>query len=279
MGEIPSVLAISWGQGDRKKDAVHAIHMDPEGRVREHLKVDNLEDSEDADLFTKMVDRRKPDVIVVGGFSLRTRELFDRVSRLVNGDATPVVFGSNTAAAPTTSSQPSQAASAGAGAWDAPTSGWDQTAATGGWGQTQPAQTENSWGGTAATSWGGTDNAWGATATPAADAWGTAGAWGSSAVDGEKMAASSERKTGKEDKPESGTKAVPVIYVNDEVARIFQHSKRAEDEYGIYPILARYCVDLARYVQSPLNEYAAIGTHITALTFDDTQPMVSNCGP
>ena len=68
----------------------------------------------------------------------------------------------------------------------------------------------------------------------------------------------------------------PVIYVRDEVARIYQHSKRGEDEFAALPAIARYCVGLARYVQSPLNEYAALGSDIAAISLlDDDQHLVS----
>ena len=68
----------------------------------------------------------------------------------------------------------------------------------------------------------------------------------------------------------------PVIYVRDDVARIYQHSKRAEVEFPSMPPIAKYCVGLARYLQSPLNEYAALASDITAITFSETdQHLVS----
>ena len=70
---------------------------------------------------------------------------------------------------------------------------------------------------------------------------------------------------------------IPVIYVFDEVARIYQHSKRAADEYSALSPTAKYCVGLARYTQSPLIEYAALGYDITAISFEeDDQHLVSN---
>lgn len=69
---------------------------------------------------------------------------------------------------------------------------------------------------------------------------------------------------------------IEVIYVHDEVARIYQHSKRADEEFSTLTPLAKYCVGLARYVQSPLNEYAALGSDITAISFnEDYQQLVS----
>lgn len=68
---------------------------------------------------------------------------------------------------------------------------------------------------------------------------------------------------------------IEVIYVDDEVARIYQHSKRADEEFSALPPLAKYCIGLARFVQSPLNEYAALGSDITAITFnEDYQQLV-----
>ena len=73
------------------------------------------------------------------------------------------------------------------------------------------------------------------------------------------------------------TSRTPVIYVHDEVARIYQHSDRANEEVVQQPTLvAKYCVGLARYVQNPLNEYASLGADLTAITFDEVaQPLVS----
>ena len=68
---------------------------------------------------------------------------------------------------------------------------------------------------------------------------------------------------------------IDVIYINDEVARIYQHSKRADEEFSALSPLAKYCIGLARFVQSPLNEYAALGSDITAITFnEDYQQLV-----
>lgn len=72
------------------------------------------------------------------------------------------------------------------------------------------------------------------------------------------------------------TFSIPVIYVHDHVARIYQHSKRAAAEFSALSPTAKYCVGLARYTQSPLNEYAALGVDITAIAFEeDYQHLVS----
>ncbi|TFK42525.1 transcription elongation factor SPT6 [Crucibulum laeve] len=169
-GDTASVLAISWGKGDPQKDAITLVFVDEAGRMREHTKIDNLHDPEMLDEFIDLLKRRKPEVIVVGGFSMATLKLTNRVKDVLRGS-------------------------------------------TG-----QP-QGENS--------------------------------WGSAPVSNEQAF------------------DIPVIYVNDDVARIYQHSKRAADEFGTLSPTAKYCVGLARYTQSPLNEFAALGPDITAIPFEE----------
>lgn len=69
--------------------------------------------------------------------------------------------------------------------------------------------------------------------------------------------------------------SAPVIFVQDEVARLAQHSSRLQAEFQAYSMNARYCIGLARYAQHPLNEYAALGEDLIAITFDEVaQPLV-----
>lgn len=177
-GDVPSVLAVSWGKGDPQKDAITLVFVDESSRLREHTKIDNLVDQETRDEFVDLLKRRRPDVIVIGGFSVATAKLVQRVKEIVRG-------GSN--------------------------------------------EDTN-------------------------EGWGNESAKNEQAFD------------------------IPVIYVYDEVARIYQHSKRAADEYSALSPTAKYCVGLARYTQSPLIEYAALGPDITAISFDEEeQHLVSIC--
>jgi transcription elongation factor SPT6 len=170
-GDTSSVLAVSWGKGDPQKDAISIVFLDEAGRMREHTKVDNLYDSDNVDEFIDLLKRRKPDVVVIGGFSMATLKLSQRVKEVVRG------------------------------------------------GNSQTFGQESSWGQV-------TD--------------------------------------------------VPVIYVYDDVARIYQHSSRAAEEFSGLSSTAKYCIGLARYAQSPLNEFAALGRDITAITFEeDDQHLVS----
>ncbi|CCM04612.1 uncharacterized protein FIBRA_06796 [Fibroporia radiculosa] len=171
-GEAPSVLAMSWGKGEPHKDVITVVFIDEAGRLREHTRIDNLVDSDNRDEFVDILKRRKPDVIVVGGFSIATAKLASRVKAAVkNPNGEPL-------------SDPADA------------------------------------------------------------------------------------------RPEDSLN-IPVIYVLDEVARIYQHSKRAAEEFSALSPLAKYCVGLARYTQHPLNEYAALGADIKASLFDeDNQHLI-----
>lgn len=186
-GETPSVLSVSAGQGDPRKDAILLVYLDESGRLREQQKIDNLVEDATMETFTDLLKRREPQVVVVGGMGTQTHGLFQRVVELVKTETAEEV--------------PQQA----------PTDEWGQP-------------TEN------------------------------AGA-------------------GPQYNPETGT---PVIFVHDDVARIYQHSKRAEIEYTELPLTAKYCIGLARYVQSPLNEFAALGEDITAIAIDPDQRFLSN---
>ena len=67
----------------------------------------------------------------------------------------------------------------------------------------------------------------------------------------------------------------PVVYCHDDTARLFQNSKRAAADFVDLNIIERYCLGLARYVQDPLVEYAALGDDLIALAFDPNQRLVS----
>lgn len=70
---------------------------------------------------------------------------------------------------------------------------------------------------------------------------------------------------------------IPVYYIQDDVARVYQHSDRARREFPQLSPMARYCIGLARYAQSPLTEFAGLGPDLVAITFDDVaQPLVSS---
>lgn len=69
---------------------------------------------------------------------------------------------------------------------------------------------------------------------------------------------------------------IPVIWGQDETARLYQNSERALIELSDKPTLVKYCVGLARYVQSPLLEYISLKDDILSLVFYEHQKYLSN---
>ena len=65
-----------------------------------------------------------------------------------------------------------------------------------------------------------------------------------------------------------------VMIVNDEVARLYQTSDRANMEHPGFAPLTKYCVALAKYLQNPMKEYASLGRDIISITFDQAQRFV-----
>ena len=65
-----------------------------------------------------------------------------------------------------------------------------------------------------------------------------------------------------------------VVIVNDEVARLYQTSERANLEHPGFAPLTKYCVALAKYLQNPMKEYASLGRDIVSISFDQSQRYV-----
>lgn len=65
-----------------------------------------------------------------------------------------------------------------------------------------------------------------------------------------------------------------VVVVNDEVARLYQTSARAREQHPGLPQLTLYCVALAKYLQDPLKEYAALGKDLVSITFTPAQALL-----
>ena len=156
LGAVPAVLAVSWGKGDVQRDPIHAVFVDSEGRMRDYTQLENFHTQQPRDEFVDLIRRRNPDVIVIGGFSMATTKLSQRIKEILG-----------------------------------------------------------------------------------------------------------------EYSNQGGLAPKPVVYVPDDVARIYQHSRRAAEEFTTLPTIARYCVGLARYTQGPLNEFAALGSDVTAITLDE----------
>lgn len=180
LGTVPNVLAISNGSGSFGRDAIVWAWVSDEGKVLDNGKFKDLtlgdpergtNDGEDVDAFVELVQRRKPDVIGVSGFSTDTRKLLKQLEDIV------------------------------------------------------------------------------------------------------------ERKDLRcadfeDDDGNPASERLDVVIVNDEIARLYQTSDRAATDYPSLAPLTRYCIGLAKYLQGPLIEYAALGRDITSISFDPNQHNV-----
>lgn len=184
-GDTPSVLALSNGMGDPKRDDIVGVYLDSEGHFREHLKIPNLYEPSDGDkeALTELLKRRRPQVVVVGGFSPNAEQLRKQFVEFAQSISAELV--------------------------------------------------ENR--------------------VDQAD----------------------------DDEPQRSLEELQARalfetnFVHDDVARIYSNSQRAGLEFPDLGKVGKYCVGLARYAQSPLNEYAALGPDLTALSFEPNQKFVS----
>lgn len=65
-----------------------------------------------------------------------------------------------------------------------------------------------------------------------------------------------------------------VILINDEIARMYRTSERARNDYPGFPEWALYCIALAKYMQDPLKQYAALGRDVSSLSFHPAQNLL-----
>lgn len=173
LGTAPRVLVLSNGMGDPAREPVFWAWVDDDGRVLEHGKFGNLaRDESQRDEFVDLVERRRPDVIGVSGWSADSHKLVVDVENLVRDKS---LMGSEFE--------------------DPDTNDW----------RTEPLE---------------------------------------------------------------------VITVNDEVARLYKDSPRAHAEHPSLNPVTRYCVGLARYMQNPMKEYAALGDTVASLSFHPCQNLL-----
>ncbi|KAK4704537.1 transcription elongation factor SPT6, partial [Phenoliferia sp. Uapishka_3] len=185
-GDIPTVLAVSHGAGDPKRDSVIAVYLDSDGHFREHVKLDRLDepnfggDPAARETFKDLLERRRPQVIVIGGFSPNTKRLMSDVRQIADEVSQAIV---------------------------------------------------------------------------------------------DRHEDFNEEYVSADDRAKRAH--FEVIYTYDDVARIYQNSKRAATEFPELSSLGKYCVALARYAQSPLNEYAALGSaDLASVTYDQNQKLL-----
>lgn len=180
LGTTPRVLALSNGAGNRA-DAICWSYVDENSRVLENgkfsdLRLGNAEkyqpDGKDVAPFVELVERRKPDVVAVSGWSVETRRLYKDLQDIIKKHDLR--------------------------------------------------------------------------GTPYEDP----------------------------DDDREMTDELEVVTVNDEVARLYHTSQRANTDHPGVPPLTRYCIALAMYMQNPLKEYAALGRDIISISFDANQHLI-----
>ena len=179
LGTTPRVLALSNGAGKRE-DAICWAYLEENGRVLENgkfadLRLGNPErsipDSKDIATFVELVERRKPDVVAVSGWSVETRRLYKDLQEIIEKHELR--------------------------------------------------------------------------GTPWVD-----------------------------DDDREQTDPLEVVIANDEVARLYHTSDRAAAQHpGLAP-LTRYAIALAKYMQDPMKEYAALGRDIISISFDPNQHLI-----
>jgi transcription elongation factor SPT6 len=156
-GQTPTVLAISNGSGDFSRDAIVCAFVDETGRLVEEIRLPDMRDPANRNKLAEFIERRKPDVVGIAGFSVQTYRLHDDIVNMFK-----------------------------------------------------------------------------------------------------------ER----EDLTRN------VMYVNDEVARLYQNSKRGVEEFPDLGALTRYCIALARYLQNPLLEYIAMGRDVVSIPVQKNQNLI-----
>ncbi|KAJ1326721.1 transcription elongation factor SPT6 [Microdochium nivale] len=173
LGTAPRVLALSNGMEDPGREPIFWVWVDEDGRIAETGQLGNLSrDEAQRDLFVDIVERRKPDVIGVSGFSADTQRLVRDIEALVS----------------------------------------------------------------------------------------------------EKKLEGAEYTD--PDSDDYRSDLLEVVVVNDEVARLYKDSPRAQAENPTLNQVARYCVGLAKYLQNPMKEYAALGKDVASLLFHTSQHLL-----
>ncbi|TRX93382.1 hypothetical protein FHL15_005657 [Xylaria flabelliformis] len=70
------------------------------------------------------------------------------------------------------------------------------------------------------------------------------------------------------------TDPLDIVVVNDEVARLYKDSPRAQAEHATLGSVTRYCIALAKYLQNPMKEYAALGKDVATLLYNPCQHLL-----
>ncbi|KAL2758659.1 hypothetical protein ACRALDRAFT_2040790 [Sodiomyces alcalophilus JCM 7366] len=173
LGTTPRVLTLSTGMGDPSRDTTYWAWVDEDGRFSDHGKLEKLSRDEGSrQEFVELVERRRPDVIGVSGWTAEAHKLVRDLQNLVSDKG---LMGP----------------------------------------EFEDPETE-----------------------------------------------------------EYRTELLDVIVVNDELARLYKDSPRGVTDHPTLNSLTRYCIALARFMQNPLKEYAALGKDVISLVFHPCQQLL-----
>lgn len=176
LGTTPRVLALSNGMGDPAREPVCWVWVDEDGRVLEQGKFGNLaRDEGQREEFAALVERRRPDVIGISGWSADTNKLIHDVENLISD---------------------------------------------------------------------------------------------------KRLKAPDPDDPEESEQNDQGPELLEVVVVQDEAARLYKDSARAQTEHPSLNTITRYCVGLARYMQNPLKEYAALGRDVSSISFHPCQHLL-----
>ncbi|RCH98761.1 Transcription elongation factor spt6 [Rhizopus azygosporus] len=73
---------------------------------------------------------------------------------------------------------------------------------------------------------------------------------------------------------QSGLSKMDMVIVDDETARLYKSSRRAQQEFPEHTETMRYCISLARRLQNPVMEYASLGRDLLAIHHHDLQHLI-----
>lgn len=90
----------------------------------------------------------------------------------------------------------------------------------------------------------------------------------------EEIVKNNNKTVSPEDYEEDTKVDLPVIFVTNETARMFEYSDRANEEFSDKPVVAKFCIGIARYVQNPLLEYISLGETVTSIQIHKHQNLL-----
>ncbi|KAG1465468.1 hypothetical protein G6F46_001768 [Rhizopus delemar] len=73
---------------------------------------------------------------------------------------------------------------------------------------------------------------------------------------------------------QSGFSKMDMVIVDDETARLYKNSRRAQQEFPEHTETMRYCISLARRLQNPVMEYTGLNRDLLAIQHHELQHLI-----